>query len=44
MKAVVCKAWGPAESLVVEDVQLPAPKAGEVLINNAVLFLPVPIS
>ena len=35
MKAVVCKAWGPAESLVVEDVQLPAPKAGEVLINIA---------
>lgn len=33
MRAVVCKAWGPPESLVVEDVTLPPPKAGEVLVD-----------
>ncbi len=33
MKAVVCKAWGPPDSLVVEDVTLPPLKAGEVLID-----------
>ena len=33
MKAVVCKDWGPPESLVVEDVATPQPKAGEVLIS-----------
>ena len=34
MKAVLCKAWGPPESLVVEDV--PAPKAGRGQIVVAV--------
>jgi NADPH2:quinone reductase len=33
MKAVLCKAWGPPESLVVEDVVLPAPGPGEVHIE-----------
>ena len=33
MKAVVCKAWGPPESLVVEEVPTPTPKAGEVLLD-----------
>lgn len=33
MKAVVCKAWGPPDSLVVEDITLPALKAGEVLVD-----------
>ena len=33
MKAVVCKAWGPPESLVVEDVPTPQPQAGEVLVK-----------
>ncbi len=33
MKAVLCKAWGPPESLVVEDVPSPVPGAGEVLIE-----------
>jgi NADPH:quinone reductase len=33
MKAVLCKAWGPPESLVVEDVPSRAPGAGEVLIR-----------
>ncbi len=33
MKAVVCKAWGPPDSLVVEDVTLPPLQAGEVLID-----------
>ncbi len=30
MRAVVCKQWGPPESLQVEEVAAPAPKAGEV--------------
>ncbi len=33
MKAVLCKAWGPPDSLVVEDVPTPQPKAGEVLLD-----------
>lgn len=33
MKAVVCKAWGGPETLVIEDVALPAPKPGEVKIR-----------
>ena len=33
MKAVVCKAWGLPETLVVEDLPTPSPKAGEVLIQ-----------
>ena len=35
MKAVVCKAWGLPDTLVVEDVPTPQPKAGEVLIKIA---------
>ena len=35
MKAVVCKAWGLPETLVVEEVPTPQPKAGEVLIKIA---------
>ena len=31
MRAVVCNAWGPPESLVVEDVPTPVPGADEVL-------------
>ncbi len=33
MKAVVCKAWGLPETLVVEDLNEPQPKAGEVLVD-----------
>jgi NADPH2:quinone reductase len=33
MKAVVCRQWGPPESLVVEEVASPAPATGEVLID-----------
>lgn len=33
MKAVLCKAWGPPENLVVEEVPSRAPGAGEVLIR-----------
>src|SRR5690606_22787290 len=33
MRAVVCKQWGPPESLVVEEVASPVPKAGEVLVD-----------
>ena len=33
MKAVQCKAWGPPDSLVVEEVADLAPAAGEVLID-----------
>jgi NADPH2:quinone reductase len=32
MKAVLCKAYGPPESLVVEDLPSPQPGAGEVVI------------
>jgi NADPH2:quinone reductase len=35
MKAVLCKAWGLPDTLVVEDVPTPQPKAGEVLIQIA---------
>src|SRR5690242_18905754 len=33
MKAVLCKAYGPPESLVVEDVPSPKPGAGEVVVT-----------
>ena len=33
MKAVLCKAYGPPESLVLEDVPAPEPGAGEVLVD-----------
>ena len=33
MKAVLCKAWGLPETLVVEDVASPAPKADEILVE-----------
>jgi NADPH:quinone reductase len=33
MKAVLCKAYGPPESLVLEDVPAPQPGAGEVLVD-----------
>ena len=33
MKAVRCIAWGPPESLVVEDIAAPVAQAGEVLID-----------
>jgi NADPH2:quinone reductase len=33
MKAVVCKAWGPPDSLVVEDVASPVPGAGQVVVD-----------
>jgi len=33
MKAVLCKSWGPPESLVVEDVPSPVAGPGEVLVE-----------
>src|SRR5690606_10952453 len=33
MKAVLCKAWGPPETLVVEEVPDPVPGPGQVLID-----------
>lgn len=33
MKAVLCKAYGPPESMVVEDLPDPVPGAGEVLVR-----------
>lgn len=33
MKAVLCKAFGPPESLVLEEVASPVPAAGEVLVD-----------
>lgn len=33
MKAVVCKAWGPPDSLSVEVLPEPQPNAGEVLVD-----------
>lgn len=42
MKAVLCKSYGPPENLVLEEVEDPKPKAGEVLIDvyNAGLNFP----
>ncbi len=33
MRAVLCRAWGPIENLTIEDVPVPTPAAGEVLID-----------
>jgi len=33
MKAVVCKQYGPPESLVLEELASPTPAAGEVVIS-----------
>src|SRR5947209_19276875 len=33
MKAVVCKAYGPPESLVLEDLPAPKPGPGEVVVS-----------
>jgi NADPH2:quinone reductase len=33
MRAVLCKAYGPPESLVIEDVESPTPGPGEVVIS-----------
>jgi len=33
MKAVLCKAFGPAESLVLEDIASPEPKKNEILLQ-----------
>ncbi|MFZ9367893.1 MAG: NADPH:quinone oxidoreductase family protein, partial [Burkholderiaceae bacterium] len=33
MKAVVCKAWGPPDSLCIETLPEPQPGAGEVLVD-----------
>ena len=33
MKAVLCKAYGPPESLVVEDIPSPIPGPGEVVVS-----------
>lgn len=33
MKAVLCKAFGPAESLVLEDVASPVAKKNEILLE-----------
>src|SRR4029453_17745630 len=33
MRAVLCKAYGPPESLVIEDVESPTPGQGEVVIS-----------
>ena len=33
MKAVLCKAYGPPESLVLEDIPAPLPGTGEVLVD-----------
>jgi NADPH:quinone reductase len=32
MRAVICRAWGEADDLRVEEVPMPAPGPGEVLI------------
>lgn len=34
MRAVLCEAWGPPESLVVRDVATPTPGAGAVLVRT----------
>ena len=42
MRAVVCKAFGPPESLVVEDVPDPVPGRGQVLIDVAACSVTFP--
>ena len=42
MKAVLCKAYGPPDSLVVEEVSSPMPGPGEVLISVAAASLNFP--
>ena len=32
MKALVCRQWGPPESLAIEDLPEPCPGPGEVLV------------
>eukprot|EP01037_Dinobryon_pediforme_P026431 gene26431-biopygen15777 len=39
MRAVLCKTFGPPESLVIEDVAEPAPGPGEVLVEVAFVGL-----
>ena len=34
MKAVLCKQFGPPESLVIEDVPSPEPQKGQVLLDD----------
>ena len=34
MKALVCKAFGPPENLVIEEREDPAPGPGEVLVRS----------
>ncbi len=33
MKAIVCKAWGPPETLKVQELPEPQPKSGEVMVD-----------
>src|SRR5690349_16972249 len=33
MKAVVCKTWGPPDSLVIEELPQPVPGPGQVLVD-----------
>jgi NADPH2:quinone reductase len=33
MKAIVCKTWGPPETLKVQELPVPQPKSGEVLVD-----------
>ncbi len=33
MKAIVCKAWGPPETLKVQELPAPQPKSGEVMVD-----------
>ena len=42
MKAVICKAYGPPESLVIEDIPAPVPGPGEVVITMKAASLNFP--
>ena len=42
MKAVLCKQFGPPESLVVEDLPSPVPGAGEVVVSMRAASLNFP--
>jgi len=35
MKALVCRQWGPPESLAIEDLPAPQPRAGQILVRVA---------
>jgi NADPH2:quinone reductase len=42
VRALLCKAWGPPDSLVIEEVPPPVPAPGEVLVSVSAASLNFP--